>query len=815
MTDEMITLPLPRENAAQLHRAIESLRPVASRVQEPMGRLPSWQPFWVGSAATTAHSEVAVLTRLAQDITVQVEAARSGLSAYAAVVTATHTTVERLRQQWRAGQRHHESERDALRRVEAVQLSDPTGIGVIDTAARVQSLNSAWLRTRTDLLAQHGNAMRTLEAARSQCAATLAACAAGLPRISAANALEALLPQAWMPGPPAPLSEAEAWVAQLIARAGRPPSDWDSTEAGLFIGIEDRVTDPAIARALMQAIPPDELARFVERLWAEGSFAELDEEGQRHRRANDDALAALGLAMVVASHPGSGVAAPNAAEDSWREGWLASLAAMAGDEVGDRKYHPPFRGAYMVAKLLDEARRANPHLGPSRRFVMVVGLAMVKDEQSNQHHPAKVSPPVNDRYLLYRCWGCPTSGVDPLVSLLAALDGTATTAREFFLAPLDSDLRVIEYLIRDRVLDRRWGTINAVGDVLAQRLRETAAGASYDAGTSEDAVELAGLALNALGDTGAGWRTRDADERRRISSEINALRPVAADMLTRFPGTVTLGATRPGPESAAAVELKGHWFISIHDQQRMIDLLGQIALEGPPDEPITSPADSPGFLNLWKAVVRHQLTDVDQAIAGDKYRVKEAAMNRLGLVLGFMLGSGANAVLVHNGDIDDANQVVQSLTSELLSYAKVPGAIGKAGIPGASLVANKVLDFAKAEVMKQMAEKYPTDNAEKAHAASAQANRQTRQDTDVLVWDIVSAVGDWPPGDAPEVWAEAYQLPPEARFWGADGRPLPIAQLTGPGQLDAFQRWKDLVPIYQTLPMELRLGITEGVTNAG
>ncbi len=815
MTDEMITLPLPRENAAQLYRAIESLRPVASRVQEPMGRLPSWQPFWVGPAATTAHSEVAVLTRLAQDITVQVEAARSGLSAYAAVVTATHTVVERLQQRWRAGQCHHDDERDALRRVETAQLLDPTGVSPVDTAARTRDVDEAWRRIRDGLLEEYRRVMGALEAARDQCAEILRGGAEILSEIGAGIARHAYLMQLSIPGPPNTESEAKTWVAQLIARAGRPPSEWDSAEAGLFIGIEDRVTDPAIARALMQAIPPDELARFVERLWAEGSFAELDEEGQRHRRANDDALAALGLAMVVASHPGSGIAAPNVAEDSWREGWLASLAAMAGDEVGVRQYRPPFRGSYMVAKLLDEARRANPHLGPSRRFFMVVGLAMVKDEQSNHHYPVKLSPPVDDRYFLYRCWGCPTNGFDPLVSLLAALDGSATTAREFFLAPLDSDLQVIEYLIRDRVLDRGRGTINAVGDVLAQRLRETAAGASYVVGTSEDEVKLAGLALNALGDTGAGWRTRDADERRRISSEINALRPVAADMLARFPGAVASGATRPGEESAAAVPLKGRWSISIHDQQRTTDLLGQIALEGPPDEPITSPTDSPGFLNVWKAVVRHQLTDVDQAIAGDDYRVKEAAMNRFGLVLGFVLASGANAVLAHNGDIDDANQVVQSLTSELLSYAKAPGAIGKAGVPGASLVANKALDFAKAEVMKQLAEKYPTDNAEKADAARAQANRQTRQDMDVVVSDIVSAVGEWPPGDAPEVWAEANQLPPEARFWGADGRPLPIAQLTGPGQLDAFQRWKVLVPIYQTLPMELRQGITEGVINAG
>ncbi len=800
MTDEMITLPLPRENAAQLYRAIESLRPVAARVQEPLGRLPSWQPFWEGSAATTANSEVAALTRLAEDIVVQVEAARSGLSAYAAVVTATHNTVESLRQQWRAGQRRHESERDALQRIESAQLFDPTGIGVIGIAAQAQSLNSAWLRTRTHLLAQHGSAMGTLGTARSQCAATLRACAAGLPGTSAANARGALLGQVWMPGLSASPSEAEAWVTELIARAGRPPSDWDSTEAGLLAEVGDRATDPEIARALMRAIPPDQLTRLVARLAEDLGDDYLSEQ---RRQDSDKALTVLGQAMVSASYPDSGGGPVNTTDAVWREQWLAGLAASVGTKVGDNGRGLAFRGGHAIAVLLDRAGADRRRLGPSQRFVAVVGMAMIRDEEERLHYSYDLE------FTSGHPVSYPSSGVDPLASMLASLDGHPKTAREFLLTPIDSDRRVVEYVVRDRVMNRPDFTMNAATAALAQRLREAAAG------TSEDEAKLAGFALNALGDIGAAWRDADPGERERISSEINALRPVAAEMLGRFPDTVASAATRPRPDPAAAVELKGRWSVNIYDQQRMIDLLGQLALDGPAGAPNTSPTDSPSFRHVWNAVVTHHLTDVEQTFAGDDYRAKEAAMNRLGLVLGFTVGSGVNAVRAHNGDVDDANQAVQSATSDMLSIAKVPGAIAKAGGPAGAWVANKVLDFAKAEVMKHVAEKYPTDNAEKVDAASAQANRQTRQDMDVLVWDIVSAAGGWPPEHAPEVWAEDNQLPPAARFWGDDGHPLPIAQLTGPGQLDAFQRWQRLIPSYDTLPMELRLGITEGLTNAG
>ncbi|HOI03445.1 MAG TPA: hypothetical protein PLJ48_04780, partial [Dermatophilaceae bacterium] len=266
-------LAWPTGEVSEIDRIASQLALVATTVDQTVVAREGGQGWglarsWSGPAFEAARSEAAVVASRSGELAGTLTPIVAALQGYAAALTEARRRVTLLRQEWDWGARRH----DEARHDAELAGSDPVAVAVGAAAgqrlAARQEADRAWARLQEDLRGRHTAALGPLTAAAERATATVRGFLAALPGDDAEAVRGGLLAHLPLTAGALRLADARALIGDLGARAGRPVQEWGAPEADLIATLGDRVRDPFVAQALMEAIPPEHLGRLVERLLA-------------------------------------------------------------------------------------------------------------------------------------------------------------------------------------------------------------------------------------------------------------------------------------------------------------------------------------------------------------------------------------------------------------------------------------------------------------------------------------------------------------------------------------------------------------------
>lgn len=789
-------LPLPTTDTGRLGDAVRSLHPVATRATEPMA---AGAPHsWWGGSRMDAEAEVARLRTIAADLGVRADAARLALAAYVSAIVNTRGTILGLREQWLRGHQRQRLELERLGRIEREQQAPGAILSgaalTVDVPARERAVTAEWSRLCADLGTRHRTAMRGLEAERGRCVAVLRSTSASIPGADPAGIRAAVLATVPLAGAAVRADEAKRLLDDLVRRAGVPPTLWDQRQAPLLAELEGRITDPFVARELIRLLGPQTLGNLTERLVSAGTHTDDPRSGQVRA-----ALRVLGAALLTAANPASD---PAPADDrdavrAWRSEWLRGLATLVDQPVGLFDHQPPFLGTHAIGVLLGAGREALPGGSPGADFARTVGLAMVRDDIAAGRYATRRDP-------IHSPTAC---DIDPIALLLAALKGDVPATRALLLQSIGDGRVVVDHLVSERILRPHAGVNNStvpLADLIAE--------ATSDG--SDAAAELAAHLLTALARTGAEWRT-EPGARDAINAEVDPLRRIAGQLLAGNLDLFWKLAARPtGDQSLTIAGDDGRRRPNIGTRLELSDLLTQLALDGVvPGRTQVRTTAAPAFAALLDALIAHHARDVAAALAGGNDAAKEAAIRRFGSALGFVVTSATRGLASGNGTVDEQNARGRQLVGFVVDRLQIPGPV-KANIPAgvAAIAVDKLLALAKDHITEDFADAHPIDYQARTEAEARTLRRDQREELSELALDLASATATWPAAQAPAEWGRAH--PHRVPFWGPDGRPLPYAAMTLPGQRDAFLDWSRDLPDFARLPGVLRESIRDGTEAA-
>ena len=803
-------LAWPPGEVSEIDRIASQLALVATTVDQTVVAREGGQGWglarsWSGPAFEAARSEAAVVASHSRELAGTLTPIVSALQGYAAALAEARRRVTLLRQEWDWGARRH----DEARHDAELAGSDPVAVAVGAAAgqrlAARQEADRAWARLQEDLRGRHTAALGPLTAAAERATATVRGCLAALPGDDAEAVRGGLLAQLPLTAGALRLADARDLIGDLVARAGRPVQEWGAPEADLIATLGDRVRDPFVAQALMEAIPPERLHRIVERLLTHiGSMSGM---GQWSKTQFDRAFEVLGTAFVLMASPQhwAGLDEASAARmESWRRRWCTELAHSGSSVIGGPRNPPPFLGFTAQAVLLDHGRQAVPGVGPGMAFVATVGFAMIETDRRGDDYPPL--PPLPESF------SSPAAGIDVVASLLRSIRGEPDAASALLLARLGDGQPVVRYLAGERLVRGAGGPPPAAIDALAALLAETATG------TDERSVMIAGAALDGFGAAAEPpERAGNGDAPAGALAhhgQMQGLRFVMADLLARHPDAVWASLNDPINVLAwPMAEADGHpwavlgadgWTLRLLNRSRLAALLGELGKDRlHPGTAASGPPTASALAHLLNALVAAQGVGLAQALASGNAQDQDAQIVQLGQVTGFVIEAARQSVLTIQAGADAEIAARREFVDSIVAMVSLPVSL-KASLPAA--LTAPLLGLVKAAIKRIGYGDGSVDNAATADAQTAAARARLDDDLRHLGWDLVSAAGWWDVADDPVAWIEAH---PGVSFCGEDGRPVPVEEMSA-AQRERFRAWTREVPAYTTVPSAIVEQIEEG-----
>jgi hypothetical protein len=796
MTGRDALLPWPDGDPANSDRIAGQLALVAARVEDTAvtregGRGWGLARSWSGPAFEAARAEAAVVASRSADFGAAVRPVVTALQAYAAALTEARRRIDALREEWDRGVRHREQATHEA----TVGMADPTLLGMTLAAAQ-RTADREWDRLQAELRGRHTAALRPVTAAGERATACVWGFLRSLPGGSAAEVRAGLLAQLPLTDGALRLADARAEVARLMAESGRPVEQWGPAEAALIASLGGRVQDPLIAQALMEAIRPECLGRLVERLLTQAYATTLHrEESSEHV---ESALAALAAALVRAADGQSMAGADSATLarfTSWRVRWLGELATTGPLPVDGQRADPPFTGFVAQAALLDRADPALVGKGTLAAYARIVGPALVEADRQAAALPRVVQD----------CWDrrLAGDGIDPVASLLRALQGDVDTLSDLLLRDLGDGYPIARYLAGERLVHGGGGRSPAIG-AFAEALRRTAMG------VDERSVAIAGAAIDGFAATAELVGKLGPDWAVLVDHDLQVLRPIVGALMTQHPDAVWDALNDPldavdWPEKSgsshpwAALGPNG-WTVRVLNRSRLAALIGEFAKDR---EGASGDGTGPALATLLGALIDLESDEVSAALASADPERRQAALVRLGQVSGFLAESAGAALIVLATGADKNAQARRDLVDAVTSSLQLPGLL-KRNLPG--LVASTLLSAVRSAIQQLGYGDTSVDHAQRAQRNAAAARSELDDTLRKLGFDLVSASGSWDPDDDPLRWLSSH---PGVSFCGPDGRPLPLDQQSS-AQHARFRAWASGVPAYTTVPSTLVAQVEEG-----
>lgn len=810
MSTRDVALMWPDGDEAEIGRIAGQLALVAAQVDQTVvaregGHGWGLARSWSGPAFEAARSEAAVVAARSRDFSGGLPPVVGALQRYAAALTEARRRVALLRQEWdRGARRHDEARHDAeLAAVDPVAVAG--GVALDRREAARREADREWARLQEDLRRRHTAALAPLTAGAQGALASVRGFLRSLPGDSAETVRAGLLAQLPLTDGVLRLADARALVADLVSRADRPVEIWGAPEATLIATLGDRVRDPLVAQALMEAIPPERLQRLVERLLAH--LASVPVADRAWKQQFDPALDVLGSAFLVltSQNPWAGLDGASAARmDSWRRRWLADLVATGPKLIGDPLADPPFRGFTAQAVLLDHGRHTIPQVGVGTAYAATVGVALVEADRVSDDYPPRSHLP----------WATDSAahGVDAVASLLRSMRGEPEAARTVLLGRLGEGQTVVTYLAGERLLRAPGRPPPAANDALAALLAETATG------SDERSVVVAGAALDGFA-AAAEWFGRPGEHPAAaaalaLDDQFQGLRFIMADLLSLHPDTVWAGVNDPinaivwptsegGAHPWAVLGPQG-WTVRVLNRSRLAAVLAELAKDRlRPGKAAEGPPTAPALAHLLNSLVAVQVRDLERALASGRPEERDSSIVHLGQVTGFVAEAARQGVLQVQTGADDEVAARRERVDGIADLVTLPVKV-KASLPTA--VASSLLSLVREAIRRIGYGDGSIDNAAISEVQSARARAHLDDELRRLGWDLVSAAGWWDDADDPASWMQTH---PGEPFCDTDGRPLALAAMTT-AQRDRFLVWAAGVPAYTSVPAALVEQIEEG-----
>lgn len=810
MTIRDATLAWPPGDVGDIDRTASQLAVVASQVDQTTVARDGGEGWglarsWSGPAFDAARAEAAVVAACSAELASGLMPVVASLQRYAAALTEARRRVVLLRQEWDRGARRHDEARHSadLAASDPVALATGAGAGVAQ-AARDEA-DREWARLQEDLRGRHTAALGPLTAGAERVTATVQAVLRSLPGDCGETVRAGLLAQLPLTDGALRLADARALVGELVSRAGRPVEQWGAPETELIATLGDRVRDPFVAQALMEAIPPEHLQWLVERLLSHLGL--MPGAGQWWKTQFDPTLDVLGTAFVLMTSPQhwSGMDPASAARlESWRRRWCIQLADSGSTKLGDPRNAPPFRGFTAQAVLLDHGRHALPGVGPGTAFVTTVGVAMIESDRTSGDYPPLPALPGSLR--------SPAHGVDVVASLLRSVRGDLDAASALLLARLGDGHLAVTYLAGERLLRAPWGPPPPANDALAPLLAETATG------SDERSVAIAGAALDgfaaAAEQLGRPGERAGAAAALALDAQFQGLRFVMGELLSLHPDAIWAGINDPINAPAWPMtdsdgrpwEVLGPdgWTLRVLNRSRLAAVLAELGKDRlHPGEAAQGPPTAPALAHVLNSLVASQAAGLAQALASGRLEERESSIVALGQVTGFIVESARLGVLQVQSGADDEVAARREFVDSIVALVALPARL-KATIPAA--LAAPLLGLVKAAIKRIGYGDGSIDNAVTAQVQTAAARAHLDDDLRRLGWDLVSAAGWWGPADDPLVWVQTH---PGVSFCGPDGRPLPMSAMTV-AQRERFLSWATGISAYTSVPAAIVEQVEEG-----
>ncbi len=800
MTGRDGVLPWPAGDPNSSERIAGQLALVAARVDDTVvaregGRGWGLARSWSGPAFDAARAEAAVVASRSVDFGAALRPVVTSLQGYAVALTDARRRIDALREEWERGaQRRENARHDAV-----VGLADPAALTATIASAQ-RAADQEWVRLQAELRGRHTAALQLVSAAGERATACIWGFLSSLPGGSAVAVRAGLLAQLPLTDATLRFADARAEVARLITDSGRPVEQWGAAEAALIASLGGRVQDPLIAQALMEAIRPECLGRLVERLLTQAYGTTLHrEESSEHVEPALAALAAAFLRAVDSRSMDNADPATSARMNSWRKRWLGELATTGPLPVDGQRTDPPFIGFVAQAALLDRVEPALVGKGALAAYAAIVGPALVEADRRSTALPRVVQDAWDRRFA--------GDGIDPVASLLGALQGDVDSLSDLLLRDLGDGYPIARYLAGERLLRGGGGRSPAIG-AFAEALPSTAMGAD------ERSVAIAGAAVDGfaataqlVGKLGPAWVVL-------VDHDLQALRPILGDLLAQHPGAVweslndPLDAVdwpeTPGTSHPWAVLGPDGWTVRVLNRSRLAALIGELAKDR---DGRSGDGTDPALPRLLAALTDAEGEHLSTALASADPEGRQAALVRLGQVSGVVSEASGVALLAVAIGADANAQARRDLVDGVTSSLQLPGPV-KRTLPG--VVGSTLLSAVRSSIQGIGYGDSTVDHAQVAQRTAIAARSEQDDALRRIGFDLVSASGSWDPDDDPLRWLSSH---PGVSFCGPDGRPLPIADQSN-AQLARFRAWASGVPAYTTVPSALVAQVEEGARAA-
>lgn len=829
MTLGSLELPLPQGEPGSLWRASALYASVGSQAGQGVIATQGARTFflgrtWAGAAFEAAQHDCSLLATRIDGLARRMPRAAAALAGYADALDVVRRTVLHLQFAW-----------DEASRAYRTAICDlPFAVGAGTPAARTFAHEAAAARA-TDfsrLRAEYAACLGLLDEAGDRAATSLrsltdevlpgagggpAAVERSAPETDAAVRGAVLDGLGLVVGQLAALrAESEAADAcrllELVVAGDVGALDQVATLLG------GRVADPVFARALMARLTPERLNDVLAALAVPGAGG-AGWERHRPTQRTAEVLATLGVALSTAANPERSRELDPATErrlTRWRGTWLQVVAASVG-QLYPRADGTWVGGGWGQGQLLAGAARSGPGHSPGVLYVESVGVALVAAERlALARKPGPTSSIDATRLLATGSAGSTLDlGLDDvLLALEQTLRGDVAATRAFLLHPLpgEDDLLVVDHLVRDRfrlVADGRAGRSTAL---LGQLVVESGSDPHDFA-----SMHLAARFLDAVGAT--ALETGDLTGLRRALSpalyDVATVLGAHADALTDvLDGTAARGTDASllpsGHRFVQNGRVPGTFDIVLRDEQTAAAVLGELALDRiDTSGPAADPARAPALVHVAQLLVEHQEGDLVSALGRDRdgdTHALDAAADRLGRTVGFVLASGGEALAGVQAGQDAYNAAVLSVADHVIAHIPAP--------PGAGEVGGLLMPYVRLAAGNAIGQLLPTDGEASQRAQTSSSLARAGDDVLMAARTLVSQTAPWTTDQWPQAWAVTTTRT-VTPFWAADGRPRPETSMET-AQLRSFNDWRRDVglSVYDTTPRVIREAVAAGANEA-
>ncbi|MEI2732835.1 MAG: hypothetical protein V9G08_12710 [Dermatophilaceae bacterium] len=636
------------------------------------GFVPLLASTWSGSAYEAAKTEAATAGRRCVELAGSFAGPAGALRQFALDVATATNRVVGLREEWTRAER-----------VQQLRLATPPD----DPVAALALTRSAHLereRVHADLTARHAQCVAQLRDAESRTAATLRAAIGA--QVTPGAARHTLLDRLPMTDGAGRAVEAQALVWGLLAGLPPEPSSWKEAQWSRFSGLGDRVNDPYVALALVEALGPDTLA------WAMGSSRwDPAVTAEAH-------VAPLGTALLTALSTG---AARDPAWTTRRDSFGAGL--VSGD---------PGRLADLAELLSHGEGRATPTVA----FTVAALGALLRADRVPQDHPLipDADVPVDSLAALGK--------VDTVAALIDIAGRDPVELRAVLLDAGSGAGTLLHRLVVDRPLAHAsTGHALASSAVLGRRMVELAA--DPDGGLAQRLVSDA--FLQDLGEVALATGRLAEGPRANVTRHLLPLGAAAAQLLAREPGRVSAVLSFD-----LTAEQRGR---SIERMQAVLGQVGTASLLLPTTEGEPAPLG-----RVMDAVVAHETAKVAATPPGP---AQDRAAARVGESAGLVLGSAVQSTAAAAADLDAVHGSMRQNLANVLSL--VP--LAESAIPGGKVIAKAASsDLLVKALVDLLTRDIPDDARQRATDAAAVMQART---SDLVVVSVSHARSPLAPDD--------------------------------------------------------------------